>query len=75
MCLKWFRPKVKFDGIPSMEKIVVIEELEDDILIHELWAVKVVEEPELAEAMGDYDWHMKWIEVYHNAIYYIEGGK
>ncbi|GAG58984.1 unnamed protein product, partial [marine sediment metagenome] len=35
----------------------------------------VVQHPEWAKTMGDYDWHMHWIEVYRNAIYYLQGGK
>lgn len=75
MCWWLFKKKVDIGGMPTMEKIVVIEELEDDILIHEQWAVRVVQEPKWAEMMGDYDWHMHWIEVYRNALYYLQGGK
>lgn len=70
-----FKKKVDIIGMPTMSRQNVIGELEDDILIHENWAVKVVQEPEYAEAMGDYDWHMHWISVYKNAIYYLQGGK
>jgi len=56
----------------TMTKAEVIAQLEDDILIHEQWAVIVTEHPEYAPSMGDYDWHMKWIEVYQNAIYYLK---
>ena len=57
-----------------MPRAEVIEKLEEDILIHEYWAVEVVEHPEKAELMGDYDWHIMWNEVYRSAIYYLKGG-
>lgn len=75
MCFGVFKKKVVTPGMPTMSNLTVIEELEDDILIHEYWAVKVVQEPKLATTMGDYDWHMHWIEVYQNTIYYLQGGK
>lgn len=71
----WFK-KAKPVPPATMTKEAVIEELEYDILIHEHWAVKVTQEPEWADSMGDYNWHMRWIEVYQNCIHYLkEGGK
>lgn len=75
MCWWLFKKKIDITGMPTMEKLAVIEELEDDILIHEQWACYVTQYPKYAETMGDYDWHMKWIEVYRNAIYYLQGGQ
>ena len=75
MCLKIFRKKVDISGMPTMSKQTIIDELYDDIVIHEYWACFVVQNPSYAPSMGDYDWHMKWIEVYQNGIYYLEGGK
>ncbi len=75
MCFGIFKQKVDVSGMPTMTRLDVIGELEDDILIHENWAVYVVQHPEWAKTMGDYDWHMKWIETYKNAIYYLQGGK
>lgn len=69
-----FRKKAPV-GMPSMSRQEIIERLEYDILIHEYWAVEVTEHPEEAEKMGDYDWHMHWIEVYENALFYLRGGK
>lgn len=57
---------------PTLTQSQVIEELEYNILIHEGWAGYVVEYPEYSETMGDYDWHMRWIEVYENAIFYLQ---
>ena len=59
-------------ALPTLTKEEVIENLLDDILIHEQWACYVVEYPEYAESMGDYDWHIRWIKIYENAIYYLE---
>lgn len=65
--------KIKRPAPPAtLLKATVIKELKYDILIHEFWAVKVTEEPAWAPSMGDYDWHLRWIEVYENAIYYLE---
>lgn len=75
MCFGIFKKKVDVSSMPTMAKQAVIEELEDDILIHKQWAVLVTQKPSLAKDFGDYDWHMKWIEVYKNAIYYLNGGK
>lgn len=63
--------------LPSMSKQDVIADLEEDILIHERWAVLVVQDPTHypPKNYGDYNWHMKWIEIYKNAIYYLQGGK
>ena len=70
-----FKKKVSISGMPTMGKTAIVEELEDDILIHEQWAVAVTQKPSLAKDFGDYDWHMKWIEVYKNAIYCLQGGR
>jgi len=70
MCFKLFKPAPK-DGMPSMSKADVVKKLEEDILIHEYWAVKVTQEPQYAESFGDYDWNIEWIEVYKNAIFYL----
>jgi len=76
MCL-FSKPPVSVyeppENITSMTRGEVIEKMEEDILIHEYWAVKVTQEPKYAPSMGDYDWHMMWIEVYQNTIYYLEG--
>lgn len=65
-------PKGKDNPLPTLTKAQVIKKLEDDILIHEHWAVRVTQEPELAKDFGDYDWHMTWIKVYRNAIFYLK---
>lgn len=57
---------------PTLTQEQVIAELEYDILIHESWAGYVTEYPSYAETMGDYSWHLRWIDVYKAAIYYIE---
>jgi len=57
--------------LPNLSIDKVLEELEFDILIHEHWAVYVTQHPSYARTMGNYDWHIRWIEVYQNAIYYI----
>jgi len=59
--------------LPSMPVSKVIEELEYDIWIHESYAGLVVERPEeySPAVYGDYDWHIRWIEIYHAAIYYL----
>jgi len=68
MC--FFKKKVVLpDNILTVKKI--LEEMEFDIYTHEYWAVKVIEEPEYAEAMGDYEWHMRWINVYESIIYHL----
>ena len=75
MC-NWLKKKEKIsipDSIPNMTADEVIAELEYDILIHENWAVYVVQYPSYAASMGDYDWHMRWIAVYEAAIYYLKG--
>ena len=74
MCLGIFKKKKQPDmsGLPTLTKKKLIEEMEYDILIHEYWAVKVTEEPAWAPSMGDYDWHMRWIEVYRNVIFYLQ---
>lgn len=74
MCFGIFKKKVEIAGMPTVSKQVVIEELENDILIHEQWAVLVTQTPSLAVSFGDYDWHLHWIAVYKNAIYYLNGG-
>ncbi len=68
------QPLYPNDLPPILSQQKVIEELEFDILIHERYAVAVVQEPnQYPPAIhGDYDWHMRWIEVYQAAIYYIE---
>lgn len=76
MC--WFKKKsiepLYPNDLPDMPRSKVIEELKFDILIHEYWAVKVVEEPTILNlATGDYDWHIRWIELYKAAIYYLGG--
>ena len=60
------------EGMPSMTVREVLDKLEEDILIHEYWAGYVTQHPSYAASMGDYDWHMTWIEVYENCIHYIE---
>jgi len=62
---------------PTLTREEVIAELEYDIQIHESYAVWVVEEPSRypPEVYGDYDWHMRWIEVYQSAIHYIREAK
>jgi len=73
--LRWlFKKKANLSDMPTMSKQNIIEELGEDILIHELWAVKVTQSPKLADDFGDYDWHMHWIEVYKNSIYYLQEG-
>jgi len=73
--LKLFqRRKITTNSLPTMLVEIVISELEYDILIHEYWACKVTEEPEWETYMGNYHWHVKWIEVYENTIYYLKGG-
>lgn len=64
-------------SLPTMSKQTVIAELEDDILIHERWAVLVVQDQAHYPPAnyGDYDWHMHWITIYRHAIYYLHGGK
>ena len=54
----------------------VIEELEYDILIHEAYAAWVVQDPGRypPSVYGDYNWHIRWIQVYKSAIYYMNGG-
>ena len=56
----------------TMTKAEVIEKLREDILVHEQWACIVTEEPNYGFYYGDYDWHMEWIKVYENAIYYLK---
>lgn len=70
-CLKWLL-NWNCSAMPIMSKLEVIEELEYDILIHEYWAVRVIEEPKWAETMGDYKWHLRWMQVYQAAIYYLK---
>lgn len=57
----------------TMTRGEVITNLENDILAHEDWAVRVTQYPEYVPLMGDYDWHMHWVKVFKNAIYYLEG--
>ena len=59
---------------PTLSQDEVIEELELDILIHERYAVAVVQSPnQYPPAIhGDYQWHLRWIAVYQAAIYYME---
>jgi len=71
MCKFWKKPEQPA-GLLTLDNVV--KELEYDILIHENWAVMVVEQPEYALSMGDYDWHMKWIDIYKSAIYYLRSG-
>ena len=63
--------KKKLPEGATLTKAQCIKKLEEDILIHEYWAVKVTEEPAYAASMGDYDWHMAWNEVYRNCIFYL----
>ena len=52
----------------------VIEELEYDIVIHESYAVWVVQDPGRypPASFGDYIWHLRWIAVYKSAILYLK---
>lgn len=61
------------NDLPELPRSKVIEELEYDILIHEYWAVKVVQQPTWEPYMGSFSWHERWIEVYRAAIYYLRG--
>jgi len=64
-------PPLYPNELPTLPIDKVIEELEFDILIHEQWACYVTQNPSYAPTMGDYDWHIRWIEVYKAAIYYL----
>jgi len=77
MCFGIFKKKPATPPLSdaTMTKAQVLKKLEEDILIHEYWACKVTEEPGWGDTMGDYDWHLMWIEVYQNCIYYLQGGK
>ena len=55
----------------SMPVSYVIEKLNEAIDIHEGWAAYVTQYPSYSTSFGDYDFHMGWIEVYKNAIYYL----
>ena len=80
MCLGIFKKKPKPEPLypnelsPKLTQQQVIEELEYDIVIHEDYAVWVVQNPSRynPKVYGDYDWHIRWIEVYKAAIYYIQ---
>ena len=59
-----------------IERSKVIEELEYDITIHEAYAAWVVQDPARypPSTFGDYNWHIRWIQVYESAIYYLKQG-
>jgi hypothetical protein len=62
---------------PDLTNIVlsldyVVDKLDEVILIHEGWAAYVTEHPRYATSFGDYDFHIGWIEVYRNVIYYLK---
>ena len=67
------RKQPKPEEMPTIHLENVIAMLEEDVLIHEHWAVYVIQHPksELIRVVGDYQWHLDWIEVYENAIYYL----
>lgn len=55
--------------LPSYEEIdYLIEEMEHGMWIHEQWADYVELHPELAETMGDAEWHMHWVDTYNRTI-------
>jgi len=80
MCLGIFKKKPEPQPLypneitPDMTAEQVISELRFDILIHEDYAGLVVQNPSRypPSVYGDYDWHIRWIEVYKAAIYYIQ---
>jgi len=59
MCFGIFKKKPEPIEKQAMTKEQVIEKLQEDILIHEQWAVIVTEYPQYAESFGDYDWHLE----------------
>lgn len=65
------------DGIDvfPMPLSKVIEELEYNISIHETWATQVFHSPEEYKTRGNYASHIRWMEIYGMAIYYLEGGE
>uniref|UniRef100_A0A6M3J490 Uncharacterized protein n=1 Tax=viral metagenome TaxID=1070528 RepID=A0A6M3J490_9ZZZZ len=74
MCFKKKSPVSTYlppANYPSMTKQEVTDKMEEDIQIHEWWAGYVTQNPSYAQSYGDYDWHMAWIEVYKNTIYYL----
>jgi len=64
--------KSKKQGYNLLSREVTTEESRSAAEVHAYWADYVVEHPEYTEAMGDYDWHMHWIDVHMSAAKYME---
>ena len=72
---KIVRPQGKVDGFTLIDRKTVCEEHENAAGYHAYWADRVLSEPGLIPYVGDYDWHMFWIDIHLSGKWWIEKEK
>ena len=58
--------------IPHSSKQYIADQVFMGVKTHQYWADRVLEEPELIDIVGDRDWHLTWVRIYEDVMFYLQ---